>query len=166
MFNVPFLDVSGTAKCTCCSAHSHALPPSGPQKLAWLVARFAAGTAVGLSLNALFKAQFGGVKPTKDRPDPVGGFPRYRWMLSVFGQAFFMTGCWIKIYIDAKVWVCVCCAPRPSGGRDGPVLRTSTPSNRERSSVESCVSTARRRRQSIDPAETNRRGGDSPSRSD
>lgn len=116
-----------------------ALPPSGPQKLAWLVARFAAGTAVGLSLNALFKAQFGGVKPTKDRPDPVGGFPRYRWMLSVFGQAFFMTGCWIKIYIDAKVWVCVCCAPRPSGGGTDPYyVRPHRPIESDRASSRAC----------------------------
>ena len=68
------------------------------EKLSTLATRFACATIVGKILNVVFAKAFPGGKTSIDRPDMIEGFPRYRWLLSVFGQAVCMQGCWICAY--------------------------------------------------------------------
>ena len=69
-----------------------------------ICAKCAAGTVVGKLLNVVFAALFadGAGAESPHRPRVIEGFPRYRWLLSVFGQAVAMQGCWALAFADAR----------------------------------------------------------------
>ena len=67
-----------------------------------ICAKCAAGTVVGKLLNVVFAALFLWRPDHPDRPAVIEGFPRYRWLLSVFGQAVAMQGCWALAFADAR----------------------------------------------------------------
>ena len=71
-------------------------------KVLEICAKCAAGTVVGKLLNVVFAALFLWRPDHPDRPAVIEGFPRYRWLLSVFGQAVAMQGCWALAFADAR----------------------------------------------------------------
>ena len=70
--------------------------------VAALLLRFAIASVVGKTLNFVFAKLFpGGGPPNAHRPDTIEGYPRHCWLLSVFGQAVCMPGCWALAYFHS-----------------------------------------------------------------